>query len=298
MPTQAKNQIRPELILLIIALVCAVMLAVMVVVCLPYMKSEAATLSEDPEDAIRRSEPPGQTVPLADPTNPTLPPPEPNRYDRFDFQYDGAFLKLIYEDCKVGIDVSSHQQTIDWPKVAQSGVELVMVRAGYRGYGKTGKLVEDERARWNMANARAAGLEVGAYFFSQAITVEEAQEEARMLLGILQGQDITLPVVYDWEYISTEARTANVDARTLTDCAIAFCTIVEEAGYTPMVYFNKYQSNHLMYLAELKQYQFWLAWYSDRMDFPYRLRMWQYSDKGTVPGITTDVDLNVWFPDR
>lgn len=303
MPTQTHKPMRAEIILLIIALVCAALLVTVLILSFPYIREESMSrapstggLPEDPEDAIREELPPVDTTGPADPAEPTLPPPDPNPYDRLDFQYDGRFLKLIYEESRVGIDVSSHQGEIDWETVAQTDVEIVMVRAGYRGYGKAGKLVEDPNAKTNIAAARKAGLDVGVYFFSQAVNVEEAAEEARMLLDIIKDLEITMPVVYDWEYISAEARTANVDPRTLTDCALTFCGIMEEAGYTPMVYFNIYQSQHMMYIAELKQYDFWLAWYSDRMVFPYKIRMWQYTDTGRVPGIEANVDLNVYFP--
>ncbi len=304
MPTQTKRHLRAEWIMLIIALVCAGLLVTVTVLSWPYIReeirlAEQLTTELDPEDpeGVNKGElPPVHTDP-SDPTAPTLPPPDRNPYDRYDFQYDGRYLKLIYGDSRVGIDVSSHQGKIDWTQVASTDVELVMVRAGYRGYGKTGKLVQDEFARTNISQARQNGLDVGAYFFSQAVSVKEAEEEARMLLDTIKGLELTLPVVYDWEYISAEARTANVDPRTLTDCALAFCSIIEEAGYTPMVYFNTYQGNHMMYLAELKQYDFWLAWYSDRMIFPYKLRMWQYTDSGRVDGIEGNVDLNVYFPE-
>ena len=305
MPTQTRQPLRAEIILLIIAAVCAAMLIAVLILSFPYIREELAAPpavydgeDEDPENVIRDQTP---DTPPADPEQaqgPTLPPPDPNPYNRLDFQYDGKFLKTIYTDCRVGIDVSSHQGEIDWPEVAKTDVEIVMVRAGYRGYGQAGKLVEDTNARRNITEAAAAGLDVGAYFFSQATTVEEAAEEARMLLDIIKDLPITMPVVYDWEYISAEARTANVNPRTLTDCALTFCSIIEEAGYTPMVYFNIYHSQHLMYIAELKQYDFWLAWYSDRMNFAYKVRMWQYTDSGRVPGIQTNVDLNVYFTHR
>ena len=305
MPTQTTRPLRAEIILLIIAAVCAAMLITVLILSFPYIREDLMSrppvsdgMDEDPEDAIRDQFPedlPTDPTEPQEPQGPTLPPPEPNPYNRLDFQYNGKFLKTIYTDCRVGIDVSSHQGTIDWTQVAETDIEIVMVRAGYRGYGQAGKLVEDTNARQNILGAAAAGLDVGAYFFSQAVNVEEAEEEANMLLEILEGMPISMPVVYDWEYISAEARTAHVNARTLTDCALAFCAIIEEAGYTPMVYFNKYQSQHLMHISELKQYDFWLAWYSDRMNFPYKVRMWQYTDTGRVPGIETNVDLNVYF---
>jgi GH25 family lysozyme M1 (1,4-beta-N-acetylmuramidase) len=197
-----------------------------------------------------------------------------------------------------GIDVSYYQGEIDWKKVKASGIEFAMIRLGYRGYGEEGKLVEDKMAFRNIEGALDAGLQVGIYFFSQAITVEEALEEAEFVLKRIKVYDITMPVVYDWEYISEEARTAKMDRRTLTDCYKAFCGRIAEAGYTPMAYFNTYQSRHLMFLHELEDFPFWLALYSDRMTFPYRFEMWQYTDSGIVPGIEGKVDINLYFTDE
>ena len=86
-----------------------------------------------------------------------------------------------------------------------------------------------------------------------------------------------------------------MDKRALTDCALAFLGDIQEAGYTPMMYFNSYQSRHMLHLEELTDYDFWLAMYTTRMDFPYKVKMWQYTDKGTVPGISGNTDVNVWF---
>ena len=180
----------------------------------------------------------------------------------------------------------------------QSGIEFAIIRLGYRGYGEEGKLVEDKMAFKNIEGALEAGLQVGVYFFSQAITVDEAVEEAEYVLERIKNYDITMPVVYDWEYISEEARTAKMDRRTLTDCYLAFCEKIAEAGYTPMAYFNSYQSRALMNLTELEQYPFWLALYSDRMTYPYRIEMWQYTDSGKVPGIQGSVDINLYFVDE
>jgi hypothetical protein len=151
---------------------------------------------------------------------------------------------------------------------------------------------EDRRA----ANLQIAQTLVDALERALSSAPDEAAEEAKMLLDLIKGYDINLPVVYDWETVFAEdARTNNMQARGVTDCALTFCQIIEEAGYTPMVYFNTYQSLNLMHLEELKQYEFWLAWYSDLMRYPYQVRMWQYTDSGRVPGIDTNVDLNVYM---
>ena len=218
-----------------------------------------------------------------------------NPYGKFDFQYDGWFLKSTVVDCLSGIDVSAYQGDIDWEKVAESGVDFAMVRVGYRGY-ESGKLVEDKFARANLEGAAAAGIRLGVYFFSQALNVEEAQEEAQFVLDILKDYEITMPVVFDWEHVNNEtARTNEMDPYVATDCAKAFLEVIDEAGYWPMMYFNTFQARKLFYLDQLMEYDFWLALYSDRMTFPYKVDMWQYTCTGTIPGVFGDVDVNVLF---
>ena len=194
----------------------------------------------------------------------------------------------------LGIDVSEHQEEVDWQAVKAAGMEYVIIRVGYRGYGE-GTLNLDAMAQSYYEGAKAAGLKIGAYFFSQAMNTAEAEEEADFLLDAVADWEIDLPLVFDWEYISSDARTGDMDPRTLTDCTIAFCERVKAAGYTPMIYFNQSQSRYLLHLAELKQYDFWLAMYSDRMTYPYKLTMWQYTCTGQVPGIEKEVDINLWF---
>ena len=296
MQTETRKPIRPEIILLIIAILSATLLVVTVVLSLPYMLQEqeedASVVSES---LIRYPQPAEEeTVP---PTTPEERPPLANPYDRNDFQYIDNYLKLQYGDSITAIDVSAYQEDIDWQKVADSGVEMAMIRAAFRGWGQAGVIKVDEYVHKNLQGADEVGLTVGVYFFSQATSIEEVDEEIDILLDIIKDHNITGYVVFDWEYVSEEARTANVDARTLTDCSLHFCKRVEEAGYVPMVYFNTYQGINLLELEELKAYDFWLARYTDRMNFPYRVRMWQYTDSGKVPGIKGKVDINVFFPE-
>ena len=233
-------------------------------------------------------------------TDPTVgttvaPSPEPNPYGPEDFVYEGDFLTCAAGESILGIDVSTFQDSVDWEAVKEAGVEFVFIRLGYRGY-ETGKINMDNRCLEHYAGAKAAGLKIGAYFYSQAITVQEAVAEAEFALEIIQDWQLDLPVVYDWEYVSADARTGNMDARLLTDCTLAFCRRVELAGHRPMIYFNTTQARDLLYLSELRDYPFWLAQYNDGMDFPYRVEMWQYTSRGSVPGIQGDVDLNLWLP--
>ena len=216
-------------------------------------------------------------------------------YEPEDFVLVGDYLQCTKGMTVVGIDVSSHQGEIDWQKVAESGIEFAMIRLGYRGYG-TGVVLADSRVNENLTGARAAGLKVGAYFYSQAISAEEAREEAAFALEILDGYRLDFPLAFDWEYVSEDARTGFADSRLVTDCSIAFCEAVKDAGYQPMVYFNPYWVETYFELTELEMYPFWLAMYREEMDYPYRVEMWQYTSKGTVEGINGNVDLNLYLP--
>ena len=199
-----------------------------------------------------------------------------------------------------GIDVSGHKGEIDWEAVAADGIDFAIIRAGNRFYGKNGSgaLVEDSWFDRNMEGAIAAGMDVGAYLFSNAITVEEALEEADLLLSKLEPyrQYVTYPVVCDWEYLGgNDSRAYGVDAKTITQCVDAFCRRVEEAGYQPMFYFNAYCGYVKLDLSQLSQYPFWYAEYADAPDFLYNFQMWQYSDKGQVAGISSNVDMDLCF---
>ena len=222
--------------------------------------------------------------------------PAENPYGPEDFAYNGDYLTCTAGESRLGVDVSSHQGDIDWNAVAAAGVEFAVVRIGFRGYAE-GEINEDTKARTNIEGAKAAGLDVGAYFFSQAINGEEAAEEARWAAEFLEGYELELPLVYDWEHVWDEtARTADlVDPELLTACARSFCDAVAAAGYQPMVYFNGYQARDLYDLTALKKYGFWLAQYADAMDFPYAVDLWQYSETGAVDGIGGKVDLNLWL---
>ena len=272
------------------AVFCAgALLALTIWKSLPYM-----TDSEDPELVIRATE----STPPTEYTEPVLiPEPEKNPYGPNDFQFDGRYLKSLRCESIPGIDVSAYQGNVNWNQVAASGIEFAMVRVGYRGYG-SGKIVEDPYGRENLRDARLAGLDVGAYFFSQALNEEEVEEEVAFILDIIKDYEITMPVVFDWEYISDTARTAGMDPRTLTDLNLYYCELMEEAGYQPMIYFNSFQARDLLYLYELEDHPFWLAYYNYRMKYAYRFEMWQYTATGRVPGIKGDVDINILLLDQ
>lgn len=218
-----------------------------------------------------------------------------NTYDQQAFYLENGRMQTRDDSLRLmhGIDVSYHQGEIDWQQVAEDGISFAILRAGFRGY-TAGSLNEDELFSQNLQGAMQAGLEVGVYFFSQAITPEEAEEEARLVLELLDGCPLQFPVVYDWETISNaDARTRGLDRDTLTDCALAFCRTIAEAGYQPMIYFNQSLAYRHYDLSRLTEYPFWLAQYQEQPDFYYDFRLWQYSSKGSVAGISGNVDLDV-----
>ena len=199
-----------------------------------------------------------------------------------------------------GVDVSRYPGNIDWAAVAGDGVDFAIIRAGGRYYGRygSGAVFEDELFDQNMQGAIDAGLNVGAYFFSNAITVEEAIEEADLLLSKLEPyrENVTYPVVCEWEYTGgVDGRTYGMDCKAVSACIKAFCERVEEAGYIPMFYSNMSQSYSMMDLRDLAQYDFWYAWWDVSYPaFLYDLQMWQYG-VGRVAGIGGEVDVNLSF---
>lgn len=223
--------------------------------------------------------------------------------------YDGLALEdnnryVYYEGdkpvSKTGIDVSYHQGDIDWQRVAADGIDFVMVRIGYRGY-ESGVMNVDERADEYISGALEAGLDVGAYFYSQAITEAEAVEEAMFVCELLKNYKITYPVVFDWEIPGDEnARTNDVSTETLNKCAAAFCSKISESGYTPMIYSGLKMALCKFDMRSLCVFDFWYVEYKDGHNpplYPYELQMWQYASDGSVDGIDGNVDMNICFTD-
>ena len=272
-----------SLILSAIALVIAC--TALLLQLIPRLTHEKSEEAEEPQEV--------KTIYFRDRALPLLEGVPVNKYDAGAFyQDDDGFLRC--GDAPIGIDVSSYQGEIDWRQVAEAGVRFAMIRAGYRGYTK-GKLIEDDTFRRNIEGALDAGVEVGVYIFSQAISVWEAEEEAEYVLGLIRGYDVTYPIAYDWEPIESgiKARTDDLSGEELTRCAGAFCDAIAAAGYTPVVYFNLDQGYLTYQLDRLAGYSFWLAEYQSVPSFYYRFDFWQYTHKGSVPGISTDVDLDL-----
>ena len=195
-----------------------------------------------------------------------------------------------------GIDVSKFQGNIDGQKVAQDGVSFAFIRVGYRGYGEKGVLVEDPNAKDNLTGAHDAGIKTGVYFYTQAITELEAREEVNMLLDIIRPYRIDCPVVIDVERVSSSgARMNQLDVQTRTQIVKVFCEAVKEAGYRPMIYHNLEMAAVMLDVSQLEDYDKWFAYYKTELYYPYAYKLWQYSDKGRVQGISGDVDVNIAF---
>lgn len=201
---------------------------------------------------------------------------------------------------RFGIDVSSYQCGIDWEKAAADDVEFAIIRMGYRGY-ESGQICEDRYFRRNIEGAYAAGIDVGVYFYSQAITAEEAAEEADYVLSLLAevGIPISMPVVFDWEFVTDEdpARTDGMTGDIQTECCKAFCDKIADKGYSPMYYATVSTALFRYDMGKLP-YPLWLAEYTEKTRFIYDYDMWQYSCSGLVDGIEGLVDLNIYIEDR
>ena len=192
-----------------------------------------------------------------------------------------------------GIDVSKFQGTIDWNAVAADGITFAIIRCGYRGYG-SGALVEDATFRRNIQGATAAGIQVGVYFYSQAIDEAEAVEEASMVLSLVQGYSLPYGVYFDTEKVAGDTgRADGISAAQRTANAVAFCETIRNAGYTPGVYSYASWFYNSLNFANISKYRTWIAQYRDTLDFAYSYNIWQYSSQGSVSGIKGNVDMNL-----
>ncbi len=225
---------------------------------------------------------------------------EKNNYDFTKFVSNDGKLKYM-NDGKVasflGIDVSRYQKDIDFYQVKNAGIEFVMIRAGSRGY-QTGQLAPDEYFLQNIQKATDAGLDIGVYFYSQAITPEEAVEEANLVIELCKDRKLTYPVAFDMEFVENDAAridTLSKDERTAI--AAAFINRIVEAGYKPMIYGNDEWLVKRVDLKKLPTVSVWLADKSEMPDYPYQFSMWQYSTDGSIYGINGSVDMDVCFID-
>lgn len=218
-----------------------------------------------------------------------------------DFYTDGEYINYSGSDyiAKRGIDVSEHQQLIDWAAVKSDGVEFAIIRAGYRGCSE-GQLNTDDYFVRNIEGALEQGIEVGIYFYSQAINTEEAMEEAIYTLELIEDYEVTLPVFYDWELVTGvgETRCDSLTGKEITDHCLAFCSTIQRHGYETGVYFYR-ALGYLEYeLDRLGSLMFWAAAPGETPDFYYKHSIWQYSYTAQVSGIEGDTDLDIMFVEK
>lgn len=198
-----------------------------------------------------------------------------------------------YPGAVLGVDVSAHQGEIDWQRVKADGVDFAILRIGFRGY-TAGSLNADETFARNYVQARKAGLQVGVYFYSQAVSVSEAEEEAAYVLKLLDGVPLELPVFFDWEEVA-KGRTGGTASSEVGQRAAAFCKRIEAGGYKAGVYFNQRYGYSIMHLENLTDYAFWNAEYQDYQSFSFQTEFWQFTGSGHVDGIDLIVDLDLMY---
>lgn len=226
-----------------------------------------------------------------------------NSYNPENFVIEDGFM-AYYDDngekiSHAGIDLSYHNEKVDWDALADSPIEFVMLRCGYRGYTEGG-LVEDEKFREYAQAANDHGIALGVYFFTQAITEEEAVSEADYVIDLIDEYNISYPVAFDTELVdSEEARTTKADLtkEELSNICIAFCERIKEAGYYPMVYASENWFRRKLDVTMLKDYDFWAPQYLEQNDFLYDFTIWQYTESGAAPGVDGECDLDISLVD-
>ena len=208
---------------------------------------------------------------------------------------------LTYKDSKresvKGVDLSKYNGTVDFTKLKEAGVGFAMLRLASRGYG-SGKISLDEKFVEYAQNAQVAGIQIGAYFYSQAVNENEAVEEANYIVGAISGFNVKYPVAIDIERVSgDEARTDKLTNKERTSIVKMFCDTVKGYGYKPIIYASSEMLVGGLDLEELQDYDVWLADEKIPTEYPYRFGMWQYNTKGHIDGITGDIDLDISFID-
>lgn len=223
-----------------------------------------------------------------------------NDYDYSGLVYQRPLMKYYENNTRVsyvGVDISKSQDYVDFFELKRAGIEFVMLRLGQRGYS-SGEITMDEYFMDNLKRASEAGLDVGVYFFSQAVTVEEAEEEAQFVIDTLSENKIQYPVVFSMDTIPNEvSRIDSLDKMERTNIALAFMDKISENGYFPMIYGDKEWLIQKLSLGSMIGYDVWLAQEKDIPDYPYQFVMWQYTTHGSVAGIAGDANMNICFID-
>lgn len=202
-----------------------------------------------------------------------------------------------------GVDISYHNDTVDFKKVKKAGVDFVILRVGYRGYGSSGSINADKNFTTYIKDAQSAGLPVGVYFYSQAITTTEARAEANYVLRKIKSYDIQLPIVFDYEFaevskgrLDSAWKNGKLNKTKMTAIAMKFCETVENAGYDAMVYANKsFFTDQLDHTKIEQEYGIWLAHYTTNTNYSGDYDIWQFSSTGKISGVSGDVDCNFMY---
>jgi len=193
------------------------------------------------------------------------------------------------------IDVSTYNGDIDWDRVKEAGIDYAIIRVGYRGY-ETARLVKDKRFDTNMSNATAAGVKVGAYIVTQAVNTNEAVEEASFIISSCSGYNVSLPLAIDVESAGNgSGRGDKISVAERTAVINAFVQTIRGAGYSAMVYANKdWMTNRINAGGLASGSTVWLAQYRSRCTYGGSYQMWQFTESGSIPGISGNVDMSAW----
>ena len=209
---------------------------------------------------------------------------------------NGLIIDKSYIDEKTmkGIDVSQFNGHIDWKRVADSGIKFAFIRLGGR-YSVSGSIYDDSRFIYNISQAKAYGIKVGVYFFTQAVTENEAIEEARYTINKIRSYIIDLPIVIDTESVDDGGRHSAIGVESRTGVIKAFCNEVIKNGFTPMIYASTSWLNSMLNMSKLSNFKVWVAQWGSSVDYKGAYKCWQYTNKGRVNGINGNVDMDIWY---
>lgn len=277
--------------------ICSLILIINFIILLAFSNAVYASGTEDPQNGTSMS----NTEEEKDSLFSLFSRSQRDPYTGKNYTHNSRFNS---KEIKHAVDVSKYNGSINWNKVKADGIEYAMIRVGYRSYGSDPKLCEDPNFRQNIEGAINAGLKVGVYFYSQAITRAEANAEADFVVSLIRKYNITLPVAIDYEYASNGSGltgrlyNANLSKKDATNVCKGFCSSVKAEGYAPMIYANKSMlMNHLNADELSSRYMIWLSNYTTETNYSGEYSAWQYSSKGSVDGISGNVDCNFWYVD-
>lgn len=223
-----------------------------------------------------------------------------NEYDYAGLVYRKPIMSYYEEGKKTsytGVSISKYNEFVDYIKLKKAGLDFAMIRVGARGYG-TGQITLDENFDKNMKDAIGAGLEVGVYFFSQAVNEEEAIDEAGVVLAAISEYDVNYPIAFAMDFVENDtARVESLTREERTAVADAFLSLLKEEGYNTVLYADKEWLINKIDLSLLTSYDIWLSQEADVPDYPYKFSMWQYTKNAKVDGMAEAAELTISFID-